>query len=124
MKDRLLTSLGVAIAVGATGFLTVAPAAGEAASDTWTAPRTADGYPDLQGVWANNNATPLERPEAWAGKETLSPEEVAELQAASPGTCRAKRSAIANGKPGGGGGGVRPLAAMSNTFAWFCSGQR
>src|SRR6266478_5779748 len=33
-----------------------------AASNKWTAPRTVDGQPDLQGVWANNNATPLERP--------------------------------------------------------------
>ncbi len=43
-------------------------------------PRTPDGHPDLQGVWANNNATPLERPEVWAGKETLSDEELAALR--------------------------------------------
>ena len=49
----------------------------------WTAPRTSDGRPDLQGVWANNNITPLERPEQWAGKDRLSAEELSELQAAT-----------------------------------------
>ena len=44
-------------------------------------PRTADGHPDLQGVWANNNVTPLERPEILGGRETLTDEEVAALQA-------------------------------------------
>ena len=29
----------------------------KAVKQTWTAPRTADGHPDLQGVWANNIAT-------------------------------------------------------------------
>ena len=82
MKESLLTSLRVAVTVAATSGLLAVPASGEAASDAWTTPLTVDGHPDLQGVWANNNATPLERPEAWAGKEELSPEEVAELEAA------------------------------------------
>ena len=49
----------------------------------WRLPRTPDGRPDLQGVWANNNATPLERPAEWAGKERLTDEELAELKAAA-----------------------------------------
>lgn len=60
-----------------------APAAAQEAPADWTLPRTPDGHPDLQGVWANNNATPLERPEAWAGKARLTPEELAELQVAA-----------------------------------------
>jgi len=46
----------------------------------WTVPRTSDGQPDLQGVWANNNATPLERPAVLAGRTTLTDEEVAALK--------------------------------------------
>src|SRR5215470_9765703 len=47
---------------------------------SWTLPRTPDGQPDLQGVWANNNATPLERPAVLGGRTTLTDEEVAALQ--------------------------------------------
>jgi hypothetical protein len=56
-----------------------APAAGQAGS--WAAPRTANGHPDLQGVWSNNNVTPLERPEMLGDRETLTAEEMAALQA-------------------------------------------
>ena len=58
-------------------------AAGQTADDGWTVPRTADGRPDLQGTWANNSATPLERPERLADKDSFTDEEVAELEAAA-----------------------------------------
>lgn len=51
------------------------------AADSSTVPRTPWGDPDLQGVWANNNATPLQRPEAFAEKATLTDEELADLKA-------------------------------------------
>src|SRR6266853_5453902 len=47
----------------------------------WTVPRTVDGQPDLQGTWANNNATPLERPVEFAGRAALTDAEVATLKA-------------------------------------------
>ena len=78
MRSRFVTSLGV-IAL----TLLVIPVDMAAQDDSWTVPRTADGHPDLQGVWANNNATPLERPEEWAGKDTLTEEELAALQVAA-----------------------------------------
>ena len=62
---------GAAPAVGQTG---------SADSAGWTVPRTPDGRPDLQGVWANNAATPLERPETLADRGELSDEEVAALE--------------------------------------------
>jgi len=47
------------------------------ATGTWTAPRTVDGQPDLQGVWVNNIATPLERPKELEGRALLTDQEVA-----------------------------------------------
>ena len=38
----------------------------------WSAPRTADGHPDLQGVWTNATLTPMERPAVFVGKPTVS----------------------------------------------------
>ena len=49
----------------------------KAVKQTWIVPRTADGHPDLQGFWANNNATPLERPKELAGRAYLTDQEVA-----------------------------------------------
>lgn len=51
-----------------------------AGKQTWTPPRAADGHPDLQGFWSNNNATPLERPKELAGRSTLTDEEVAAMK--------------------------------------------
>jgi hypothetical protein len=48
-------------------------------SKTWTAPRTPDGHPDLQGIWSNATVTPLERPADLAGKAVLTDEEAAEF---------------------------------------------
>ena len=58
---------------------TAKPAAA-ATEKKFKAPRTGDGQPDLQGVWANNNATPLQRPPQWAGKTVLTDRELAELK--------------------------------------------
>ena len=58
----------------------VLTAQGLTAQSTWTPPRTPDGHPDFQGVWVNNIATPLERPEALAGRATLTDQELAAMK--------------------------------------------
>lgn len=51
-----------------------------AQDSSWTAPRTAFGQPDLQGTWANNNATPLQRPEVLGDRAYLTNEELSAIQ--------------------------------------------
>src|SRR6516162_144350 len=46
----------------------------------WSAPRTAWGQPDLQGIWDQTTGTPLERPKDLAGKAILSDEEAVERE--------------------------------------------
>jgi hypothetical protein len=38
----------------------------------WTVPRTADGHPDLQGIWTNATLTPMQRPAEFGDKKTVS----------------------------------------------------
>ena len=72
MHHKPLAPLGVLTSVLLSASL---PVSGQS-----SLPRTPWGDPDLQGMWANNNATPFERPEAFEGKETLTDQELAELK--------------------------------------------
>ena len=74
--DRLL----VASTLLAVAVLAPLPAAGQSAA--WTPPRTPDGKPDIQGSFTFSTITPLQRPQALAGKDTLNSEEAAEFEAA------------------------------------------
>jgi hypothetical protein len=58
--------------------LPVTAKAATSTSKSWTPPRTADGQPDLEGVWTNPTLTSLERPAELAGKEFLTEQEAAD----------------------------------------------
>jgi hypothetical protein len=63
------------------GLVVASPAAAQldrVRDPNWTTPRTADGQPDLQGIWGNKTITPIERPECET-RAYLSDEEMATL---------------------------------------------
>ena len=74
MRGRWAPSLHVAVALAA------ALCGGVSAQET---PRTPWGHPDLQGIWVASTLTPLERPSEYQGRELLTADEVAVLEAAA-----------------------------------------
>ncbi len=89
MQQRPLVSVGVLAALVAIGIpggggvsgQTRSAAAGgsQAAATPYTAPRTPDGQPDLQGFWSNQTYTPLERREGVTA-DFYTPEELAAIE--------------------------------------------
>src|SRR5580704_10389141 len=87
MIRRSLALATVSVAVIAAVLIAQPPAAGQATSPAkatpaakrWTASRTPDGKPDLQGIWNTATVTPLERPKALGAKEFYTDEEFAKL---------------------------------------------
>ena len=81
MRHLFLALAAVGFSGASLGAQTAAaPPAASAPASEWRVPRTADGRPDLQGVWSNNSVTPMMRPTQWADKEQLTDAEVEELK--------------------------------------------
>ena len=74
-RKKLIWTLVLSSLVAGTTLLNSA-----LANDAWKLGRTINGQPDLQGVWANNSITPIERPEMFADREYLSDEEMQFLE--------------------------------------------
>jgi hypothetical protein len=71
---RLCLAIVVAVGLAAGSVVAQSAASGPV-------PRTPDGHPDLQGVWANNGITPMTRPTQWKDKgPTLTDAEVEDLK--------------------------------------------
>ena len=80
-QSQAARRLVVALIAGGTLTAAASIRAQSSQQESWTVPRTPDGRPDLQGVWANNTATPLERPEIVGDRAVLSDEELARVKA-------------------------------------------
>lgn len=76
MSDRGFTAVVVAAIV----LMAPLAAAGQASPEGGSVPRTADGQPDLQGIWDFRTITPMERPSELADKEVLTREEAAQFE--------------------------------------------
>lgn len=100
----ILTLLALAAALSP-GLLT---------AQTWTAPRTPWGHPDISGVWTTATITPLERPADLAGRAFFTPEEAAEYE---------RRTLERTNRDRRDGGAETDVARAYNDF-WWDSGTR
>jgi len=76
MRIRIVTSVVVGVALSGAvlfGQDSKTPA-------SYAVPRMPDGHPDMQGVWANNNMTPLERPAQFGLRATMTDAEFAQVK--------------------------------------------
>ena len=104
----------IAILIGAAGLAVTGWAAPPPKPASYTPPRTADGQPDIQGVWNNATLTPLERPAAMASKAFLTPAEAAAYE---------KQAVEQNNRDRRGTDATSDLAGAYNQ-AWFDRGPR
>ena len=70
-----LASVSLLVIMSVVGLVAPPEVAGQVAPSSANSFRTPWGDPDLQGIWANDTSTPLERPSAFAEQEVLTDEE-------------------------------------------------
>ncbi len=78
---RESSAVGGVLLTGLALLLAGLPVAGQdGGGDGYAAPRTPWGDPDLEGIWSSKTTTPLERPDAYEGREFLTEAEIAALE--------------------------------------------
>jgi hypothetical protein len=81
MRERIVVGIVVGVALsGAALTSAVVHAQAAKTASAWSVPRMPDGHPDMQGVWANNNMTPLERPKQFGLRATMTDAEFAQVK--------------------------------------------
>ena len=124
MRSRRLTRVAAVVAVA---WLSATAAAQPAATArSWSAPRTPDGRPDLQGNWTNATLTPLERPPGVP--LVLTPEQVARFEKVRSDTVEKLSKASDPNRPAPPVGGDGSTGAAGNVggynYFWIDAGDR
>ena len=112
-----MSRMVLAAIVTAAVVLTLVPQPATAQSGERTPMRTADGQPDVSGIFTFRTITPFQRPGQFADRETLSEEEAAEFEASE--RTRQNRDLF---DPEKGSGGYAPRAeggVLSYNEFWY-----
>jgi hypothetical protein len=96
--NRRITLTFLLAALVAVAVLVPAPLSAQTANavKNWTPPKTADGVPDLQGVYSTATTVPLERPRNLGSKEFYTAEELAQRTKAAEAQAAARANQAAD----------------------------
>jgi hypothetical protein len=119
MRNRMLRA-GLTLLAA----LALAPLPALAQNRAAKPPRTPDGKPSLEGVFTFSTITPLQRPEALAGKTTLTPEEAAAFEAAENTRLNRDLFDPIKGQPSAGYPGRADGGVLSYNEFWYERGDR
>ncbi len=109
--------VALAFVVAAASWLAPRPAAGQGQggpAESYAAPRTAWGDPDLQGIWSNTTSTPFERPAEFGERQFLTDEEFAAAQAEAVARVQAAEVSSNEGSTAGPDHWYEHLGKVSN----------
>ncbi|MEP7308008.1 MAG: hypothetical protein ABJA98_21095 [Acidobacteriota bacterium] len=119
MRDCLLVRGFILLAT-----LTLAPLSAAAQSKASAPSRTPDGKPNLEGTYSFATITPLQRPEAFAGKATLSHEEAEAFEAAENTRLNRDLFDPIKGQPSAGYAPRAEGGVLSYNEVWYERGKR